>query len=127
MRFLTILRLRFRSLFSRARVERELDEELQYHLNRDLERGVAAGMPPGDARHAALKSLKDVEQRKEECRDSRALNLLDNIAQDFRYALRQLRKDPAFAFTATVVLAMGIAATVAIFSFVQAALIKPLP
>ena len=126
-RFLTILRLRFRSFFSRARVEQELDEEFQYHLHRDLQQRVAAGTPPKDARYAALKSLQDIEQRKEECRDARALSLIDNIAQDIRYALRQLRKDPAFAITATVVLALAIAATVAIFSFVQAALIKPLP
>lgn len=127
MRLLTILRLRFRSFFSRARVEAELDEELQYHLNRDIEQRVAAGMACEDARYAALQSLKDIEQRKEECRDARALNLLENVTHDTRYALRQLRKDPAFACTAVVVLALGIAATVAIFSFVESALIKPLP
>ena len=84
-------------------------------------------MTPEDARYAALQSVKDIEQRKEECRDMRGLNAIDNITQDFRYAVRQLRKNPVFACTAIFVLALGISATVAIFGFVEAALIKPLP
>ena len=127
MRFLSVLRLRFRSLFFRTRVEQELDEELQYHLDRELEQNIAAGMTAEDARYAALRLVKDVEERKEECRDMRGLVSLDNIAQDFRYALRQLQKNRGFACTAIFVLALGIAATVAFFGFVEAALIKPLP
>ena len=127
MRLLPILRLRLRSLFSRTGLEQELDEELQYHLDRETERAIAAGMCPEEARYAALQSVKDIEQRKEECRDARGLNPLENAAQDVRYAFRQLRKNPLFAGTAIFVLALGIAATVAIFGFVEAALIKPLP
>lgn len=127
MRFLSILRLRLRSLFLRARIEQELDEELQYHLDREVERHMAAGITPEDARYAALRSVKDVEQRKEECRDMRGLISLDNLSQDFRYALRQLQKNRGFACTAIFVLALGIAATVASFGFVESALIKPLP
>ncbi len=88
---------------------------------------MAEGMPPREARYAALRSLQDIEVRKEQCRDMRGLNLIENVAQDFRYALRQLRKNPVFACTAIFVLALGISATVAIFSFVEAALIRPLP
>lgn len=127
MRLLSIVRLRLRSLFLRTRIERELDEELQYHLDREVERSVAAGMTPEDARYAALRSVKNVEQRKEECRDMRGLVSFDNLAQDFRYALRQLRKNRGFACTAIFVLGLGIAAAVASFGFVEAALIKPLP
>ncbi len=127
MRFMTIIRLRLRSLFSGKKLEQELDEELQYHLDREIERGVCAGMTPEDARCAALQSIKDIQQRKEECRDTRGLNTLDDIVQDFRYAMRQLRKNPAFACTAVLVLGLGIASAVAIFAFVQTALIKPLP
>ncbi len=127
MRFLTILRLRLRTLFSRKIVERELDEELQYHLDREAERGIAAGMTPENARYAALRSVKDIEQRKEECRDIRGLHGLENIAHDLRYAVRQLRKDTGFACTSTFVLALGIAAAAAIFAFVQTGLIRPLP
>ena len=127
MRWTSVMRLRIRSLFFRARVERELDEELRHHLEREIEAGIEAGMTAEDARYAALQAVKDIEQRKEECRDMRALRPIDNMAQDFRYAVRQLRKNPVFACTAIFVLALGISATVAIFGFVEAALIKPLP
>src|SRR5439155_1538943 len=127
MRLPSIFRLRLRSLFARKRVERELDEELLYHLERQIEEYVAAGMSVEDARRAALRAIGGVEQRKEECRDMRGLNWIDNAAQDFLYAIRQLRKNPGFACTATFVLALGISATVTIFGLVEAALIRPLP
>lgn len=127
MRLVAILRLRFRSLFSRRRVEQELDEELSYHLERQIEEELAAGRPLDEAHYAALRSIKDIEQRKEECREMRGLGLLDNGIQDFRYALRQLRQNPGFACTAIFVLALGVCAAVSIFGFVDAALIKPLP
>ena len=89
---------------------------------------IAAGMTPEDARYAALKAVNDIEQRKEECRDMRGLNPIDNMVQDFRYARPSASKRvQLFACTAIFVLALGISATVAIFSFVEAALIKPLP
>lgn len=127
MRFMTIIRLRLRSLLFRKKVDQELDEELQYHLDREIQQDIAVGMTPRNARYAALQSIKDIQQRKEECRDTRGWNALENIAQDLRYAVRQLRKDPVFACTSVFVLALGIAAAVAIFAFVQTALIKPLP
>jgi hypothetical protein len=127
MRLASILALRLRSLFSRNEVDRELDEELRYHLERQIEEELAAGRPLNDARYAALRSIKDMEQRKEECRDMRGLNVIENAAQDFRYAIRQLRKNPGFACTAIFVLGLGICAVVSVFGFVDAALIKPLP
>lgn len=127
MRLLSVLRLRLRSVFFRTRVEQELDDELQYHLDREVQHGINAGMTAEDAHYSALRSVKDVEQRKEECRDMRGLVSLDNIMQDFRYALRQLQRNRGFACTAIFVLALGIAATVTSFGFVEAALIKPLP
>jgi predicted permease len=127
MRFVVILRHRFRSLFSRNSVEHELDEELRYHVERQIEEEIAAGRSPEEARYAALRSLRDVEQRKEECRDMRGMNWLDSGSQDMRFALRQLRKSPGFTCTAVSVLALGIAAAMTIFAFVDAALIRPLP
>ncbi len=127
MRFASIFRLRIRSIFSRTKVEQELEEELRYHLERQIDENVAGGLSGEQARHAALRSIEGFEQRKEECRDMRRLNLMDNAAQDFRYALGQLRTNPGFACTAILVLALGISATAAIFGFVDAALIKPLP
>jgi macrolide transport system ATP-binding/permease protein len=127
MRFGTMLRLRLRSLFFRGRVEQELAEELRYHLEREIDERVASGMTPEDARYAALLSIKDIEQRKEDCRDMRGLNLIDTSIQDFRYALRQLRKSPGFSSAAVFVLGLGISAAITIFGFIDAALIKPLP
>ncbi len=127
MRITNILLLRMKSLFSRSRVEQELDEEMRYHLERQIQVDIAGGMTPEDARYAALRSIKDIEQRKEECRDTRGLNLIENAGQDFRYAIRQLRKNPEFACTAIFVLALGMYAVVSIFAFADAALIKPLP
>ena len=127
MRFRSIFRLRLRSLFGRNQVERELDEELQYHLEREIEHYIAAGMNAENARQQALRAIGPITQRKEECRDVRGLNWIDNALRDFRYAIRQLRKSPGFACTAVLVLALGISAAVSIFGLVEAALIKPLP
>jgi macrolide transport system ATP-binding/permease protein len=126
-RLATIIRMRLRSLVSRVVVEQELDEELQYHLDRQIDENVAAGMSPREARWAALRAIGDFEQRKEECRDQRGLNMFDNLINDIRFALRQLRKDVEFTATAIAMLALGICASVAIFAFVDAALLKPLP
>ena len=119
--------MRFRSLFSRAKVEQDLDEELRYHLERQIEEDVAAGMSRADARRAALRAFQGLEQRKEECRDMRGWNLIDNLMQDLRFTMRQLRKNPGFTSTAILMLALGMCASVAIFAFVDAALFKPLP
>src|SRR5262245_44882683 len=127
LRLRDIVRLRLRSLFAREAVERELDEELQYHLEREIENAVAAGVPPEEARRKALRTIGALTQRKEECRDMRGLNWLDNGWQDFRFAVRQLSKCPGFAWTAVFVLSLGIAAASSIFGLVEAALIRPLP
>jgi macrolide transport system ATP-binding/permease protein len=126
-RWLTQLGLRLRSLFRRERVEQELDEELQYHLEREIEERLAAGATPEDARAAARRNLGAMAQSMEECRDMRRVSVIEHRIQDLRFAVRQFRRSPAFACTAIVVLALGIAASVAIFGFVDAALIKPLP
>ncbi|MGC4050669.1 MAG: ABC transporter permease [Paludibaculum sp.] len=127
MRWLDIVRLRLRSLTSRRQLEDDLDEELRYHFDREMDVNIAAGMSRDEARWAALRSVGGLEQRKEECRDMRGLNLIDNTLQDARFALRQLRKTLGFTVTAMMLLALGMGASVAIFAFVDATLIKPLP
>src|SRR5262249_22309544 len=123
----SIIRLRIRSLVRRRQVEDELDEELRYHLDRQIEEHIAAGMGRQAARHAALKEFVRFEQRKEECRDMRGINLFDELVQDIRFANRQMAKRPGFSVAAVLVLALGMCSSVAIFAFVDAALIKPLP
>ena len=123
MRLLSILRLRLRSLVLRGRVDRELDEELRYHLEREVEAAIAAGHSPAEAR----RRIAGLQQRREECVDARRVNLVDNLVQDARFSLRQLLRSPIFSLTALLVIALGTGASVAIFGFVDAALLKPLP
>ena len=127
MRLTDIVGIRLRSLFARRTVESELDEEMQYHLDRQIEVNLQAGMDPGAARAAALREINGLEQRKEECRDARGWSFLDNALRDSSFAMRQLRKNPGFTGTAVLILALGTCAATAIFAFVDATLLEPLP
>ena len=127
MRHWTKFQLRLRSLFSRTAVENELDEELRYHVERQIDEDIARGMSPREARDAALREFGGYQQKKEECRDMRGLNFMENLLRDIAFAIRQLRKNLVFSCTAIFMLALGICASVAIFVFVDAALLKPLP
>ena len=126
-RWLTVLRLRLRSVLFKARVERELEDELQYHLEREVEQRREAGVSEEEARLAARRSMGAIPQNMEACRDMRRVSVIDHGIQDLRFALRQLLINPGFACTSILVLTLGIAATVTIFGFVDAALVRPLP
>jgi len=113
-------------LLRRDRFHRELDEEMTFHRAQAEEQFRAEGMTARDARRAAARQFGNAARLRE--RSSEVIGFrVETVAQDLRYALRQLRRNPGFAVTAIVVLALGIAASVAIFGFVDAALIKPLP
>jgi hypothetical protein len=115
------------SLVQRGRVEWELDDELRFHLEQQSADNVASGMSLDEARYAARRSVGGLAQIKEECRDTRRLNLVEDLLTDFRYSVRALRRNPGFTAVAVFTLALGIGAVTAVFRVVDPALLRPLP
>src|SRR5271170_365237 len=120
--FLTHLRLLFR-----RGTHRDVDEELQFHLERQVEANIAAGMSPQEARRQAVITFGGVERAREECREQRPGHWLETLLQDVRYAFRGFRRSPTFTITIALTLMLGIGATTAVFSVVDRILFRSLP
>src|SRR5262249_7214501 len=116
-----------RRLFHKRLTEKRLDAELRFHLEQKVRDYVAAGFSPEEARRRANLVFGGLEQIKQDCREARVENHVEDFLHDFRYAFRSLAKDRRFALVAVFALALGIGATTVMFSVLYAVMVDPFP
>ncbi len=127
MRWVRQFRLFLQSLFRKRAADGDFDEELQFHVQNQIDEYAAQGLDPEQARHAALRSFGAVEQLKEECRDMRGTIFVENVLKDLRFGCRMLRRNPGFSALAILCLTIGIGANAAVFSWIEGVLFRPYP
>jgi predicted permease len=114
-------------LLARKKMENDLDKELRFHFETQVADKVRSGIPESEGRRLTRLEFGGIEQIKEDCRESRGTLWLESIVQDVRYAIRQLMRSPGFTITCVLILALGIGAITAVFSLIDAALLRMLP
>src|SRR5687768_2587270 len=127
MKFVRAWLMRLLGVFGSTRAERELSAELESHLQLHADDNIRAGMSPQEARRRAALALGGIERTKEEYRDRRGLPAFESLVRDLRYGVRTLIKSPGFAVAAVLILGLGIGVNSAIFTVVNAVVLRPLP
>src|SRR4029077_7333796 len=117
----------WKSLFRKNALDAQLDSELRFHIEKLTNDNVAAGMTPEDARRQAILEFGGREQIKEELRDVHRVSVIESTAANVKSAFRFIRKSPSFSLAVILTLALGIGANSAVFSAIDAVLLKPLP
>src|SRR6185312_15362994 len=127
MRFLEKIRMRLQMLFRRSRETERLNSELEFHIESQTAENIAAGMPPEEARHAARRAFGNPALLREQARETWSWNQMESLLRDFRHGIRTLARTPGFSLIVVLVMALGIGATIALFTVVHSVLLKPLP
>jgi hypothetical protein len=127
MRWFDLVAMKFGMLTGRRRAATQLDDELRFHLERQIAENMAAGMSAEEARYAAVRTFGNAPLLRDQARATWSWAGLESLLQDVRYGARTLRRTPGFAVIAIIVIALGIGANVALFTVVRSVLLQPLP